>query len=86
MTAYLIEKEIPLSNKTHRGRMPNTGLKFPWADMQVGDSFFVPVGNQDMVHLMNKITASGRGYFGKGCVKARAVSETEFGVRVWRIA
>ena len=82
---FTIEKNVPIADKTHRGRMPSTKLNFPWSDMAVGDSFFVPVGDQDMVRLMNKITASGRGFFGRGHVKARSVVEAEFGIRVWRI-
>ena len=82
---FTIEKNVPIADKTHRGRMPSTKLDLPWQDMEVGDSFFVPVGSQDMVRLMNKITASGRGFFGAGCIKARSVVEDEYGIRVWRI-
>lgn len=82
---FTVESNVPLADKTHRGRMPSTKLELPWASMEVGDSFFVPVGDQDMVRLMNKITARGRGFFGRGHVKARSVFEEEFGIRVWRI-
>ncbi len=82
---FKIESNVPLADKTHRGRLPGTKMQFPWSDMEVGDSFFVPVRDHDMVRLMNKITASGRGFFGAGCIKARSVMEEEYGIRVWRM-
>ena len=83
---FTVENGIPLNDKNHRGRMPKTSMSFPWESMQVGDSFFVPVGSHDMVRLMNKITASGRAFFGTGCVSARSVKEgLGHGIRVWRV-
>lgn len=84
---FSIEKSVPYEKLGHRGRMPKTNIKFPWEEMEVGDSFFIPVGNMDVVRLMNKITASGRGYFGAGHVSSRStVEDNVFGIRTWRIA
>lgn len=82
---FAVEKDVPLTSRMHRGRMPSTDLKFPWDEMEVGDSFFVPVGDADPLRLMNKITGSGNGAFGAGHIKARTVFESELGIRVWRV-
>ena len=86
---FEVSNNVSLEDKNHRGRLPRTTLKFPWASMEVGDSFFVPASlhNNDIVRLMNKITASGRSHFGNGHVKARSrVEGGILGVRVWRVA
>jgi len=85
-----IEKGIELPLAGWRGAaLPNypRSADYPWERMSVGDSFFValPEGG-DLVRLMNRITGSGAGRLGPGCVKARCVVEDgSIGVRAWKV-
>jgi hypothetical protein len=67
--AFEIEKGVPR-------QAPN--VKYPFADMQVGDSFLVPRGTARIV-ASAAVWAAARGY---GKFSCRTV---EGGVRVWRI-
>ena len=81
-----VDRGIEIPNISRKGRIPMESLDLPWADMEVGDSFFIPATNKDPLRLMNKITGSGNGFFGAGCVKARSVVEDNiFGIRAWRV-
>jgi len=40
--AVRIEKGIPIPNKKPRGRCGGVKPKYPWHDMEVGDSFLMP--------------------------------------------
>ena len=73
MSEFKIEKNVPL---------PRSRSKYPWTEMEVGDSFFVPGRDGDAVI----------GCFGKQAkdwgwkFSARTRHEQGiFGVRVWRI-
>lgn len=68
---FQIEKNVPA---------PSAGnAKYPWRQMAIGDSFFVPnVSTQKMSNA-----ASARKTRGVGTFTCRA---EEGGVRVWRIA
>jgi len=86
-----IERGVELPSTGWRGApIPNypKAADYPWARMAVGDSFFValPEG-ADIVRLMNRVTGSGAGRLGAGCVSARCVVENNrIGVRAWKIA
>lgn len=61
--------------------------KYPFREMKVGDSFFVPSESQEM---SAKITSTLHGVasniFGKGGITTRRVEEKgQLGVRVWRV-
>ncbi len=80
MTDYKIEKGVPVPlGAGCRGR-----LKYPWALMAPGDSFFVP----DSAPKMVSQAASNVARRHKGLRFAtRAVTENGVkGVRVWKIA
>ena len=72
-----IDKNVPLSRSLRETK------KYPWADMQVGDSFFIP--------QISEITRGGL-YTGaqraaRIKIATRRVTENGVeGVRVWRIA
>jgi hypothetical protein len=68
-----IEKKVPLPVLRKKGP-----TKFPWLEMQVGDSFFVPEGN--LVNLRSNASRASGVY--QKTFTARAV---EGGVRVWRV-
>lgn len=59
---------------------------YPFREMQIGDSFFIPAGDLDNLRLMNQITSIGRSVVGVGCVSARQLVENgQLGVRCWLI-
>lgn len=82
---YQIEKNIPIvNNGAGRPR------KYPFNEMGVGDSFFVPLNGQDnLKHLQKSLSASVRSYGVKRkmCFITRiCVHQETDGVRVWRIS
>lgn len=71
--SYTIEKDIPLPE--HRGR-PN---KYPFPDMDVGDSFAVPLDEVSSVRNAAYAWAFRHDW-------KLAVRKTDEGARCWRIA
>jgi len=71
---YKIEKNIPAP-----GPAPQSIRKYPFDKMQIGDSFFVPGGNQNSIatSATNQLNRYGRRY---------TTRKMDGGVRVWRIA
>ena len=66
-----IEKNVPLSPRSsHR-------LKYPWAEMQIGDSFFVTGVNQKSMAMTAKYQTEKTG-------KTYLARTVDGGVRVWR--
>jgi len=75
LTAFKIEKGVLLPTESLRG-----APKYPWSQLEVGDSFFVKGGN------LNVISSSAR-LWGKRNNGARFTTRTvDGGVRVWRVA
>lgn len=74
---YPVEKGIPLPPKSKTG--PRT--RYPFEEMQVGDSFLVPDGKAKNRALAIAMTRAGK-MLGTQYTQ-RQVSD---GVRVWRIA
>ncbi len=72
---YAVEKGIPV---TRRFREP---YKYPFNDMDVGDSFFIPNG-QDRIRSARARCSQVKANTGREYI-ARIV---DGGVRVWRIA
>lgn len=70
-----VEKGIPIPEKPRKGGKP---AKYPWATMDVGDSFFV-----EGVPLAN--FASGAYNAAKLLNRKFSLRTVEGGVRVWRI-
>jgi hypothetical protein len=75
-SAFTIESEVPVPAPAigARGR-PS---KYPWQNMQPGNSFFVPNGTpKSMYHLANRASKQyGHKY---------TVRTMDGGVRVWRV-
>lgn len=73
---YKIEKSVPITGSRQRAR------KYPFPDMEIGDSFYVPAGSRPVEALRNSINASSR-----LCKPAVFTTRRHGnGVRVWRIA
>lgn len=77
--SFLIEKGVPLPPPAGRGRNRKPYRRLPFAQMQVGDSFFCPT-DEPVAESRNFLTAAKH----KGTVvTCRRVSG---GIRVWRVA
>lgn len=73
-----IEKDVPLPS--HK---PLGNYKWPFAEMGVGDSFFVPANTtEEKRRIQMNVMGSCRRFRDKGRFATRRV---EGGVRVWRI-
>ena len=70
-----IEKGIPFPRYTKNGR--STNRKYPWEEMEVGDSFFT----EKKVGTM----ASAAGHAGERLGMKFATKSENNGTRVWRI-
>ena len=71
----IIDKNIPIPNGAPRGAPP----KYPFRDMEVGDSVLFPEAQQKIVaaaHVHGKFTGK----------KFKTRSTEDGGVRIWRIA
>ena len=79
MTNYRVEKGVPLPlSAGQKGKN-----KYPWYEMEVGDSFFVPGDKRGSVHNSASGIKSRTGL----CFSCSVVTENGVkGVRVWRIA
>jgi hypothetical protein len=69
-----IEKGIPVTDQ-RRGNH----RKYPWDEMEVGDSFFVPGKSPNTISSSANYQSKTRGWRFK-------VASLEGGVRVWRVA
>lgn len=77
---FAIEKNIPAPSIDLR-------RKYPFREMEVGDSFFVPFDHREPNHLRSSIYTSARDQLGgTGQVSIRAdKSDGVLGFRIWRI-
>ena len=71
---FKIESGIPMPGHKSGPR----ARKYPWKDMKVGDSFFVP---NKRAGVMSSACIAAQKY-GRGTFRARTV---EGGCRVWRV-
>ncbi len=75
---YRIEKDVPIPARGY-GRRGGTIPRYPWNDMEIGDSFFIP----------NPITQdyiSGARHYAQRGLKRKFITRiVEGGIRVWRI-
>ena len=78
---FKIEKGIPIpvsKTVTRQGR--GRDRLYPWAEMQVGDSFFVP-GEAKRIGVASHASAVCKRYAPKRFVSRKV----EGGVRIWRV-
>jgi hypothetical protein len=73
MSGFEIEKGIPVPEYAGRGGRTN---KYPWEDMEVGDSFFVPAEGKKSPPRWHHRKERGERYH---------VRRMEGGWRVWRL-
>lgn len=78
---FQIEKNVPLPPRGGPGRP----YIYPFRDMEVGDSFLVPCGDneRDREKTHRRLTGAWKAVQGRKFTARRIVGE---GVRVWRIA
>lgn len=83
MSDFTLEKNVPIPAALRAGRKS----KYPWASMEVGDSFFVPGGKESTMSSA-RLVAQRRH---EGCkFEVREVQELDedggavTGLRVWR--
>lgn len=80
---YTIEKNIPLPKRARTA-------KYPFADMQVGDSFLIEVAFEEMLPKVMRRMTSAKTISAAQLRKQRGddtafiVAEVPEGVRVWR--
>jgi hypothetical protein len=73
MSVYVIEKHIPVPTARRRGTI------YPWNNMEVGDSFFVP--NRDPQSFKNISRKYGKRFSARNWQEG-----TVKGSRIWRTA
>jgi hypothetical protein len=73
---FKIDQKVPLPQKKAGGG--GAKRKYPWCEMNVNDSFFVPEGN--FTSLRCSASAAGKTY--KRKFIARQIAN---GVRIWRV-
>lgn len=79
---FQIEKNVPMPERggAHRGRPSKYHpTKYPWAEMEVGDSFFSPSDGAAPATMRDSASRAG-----KRLGRRFAVHLAEGGVRVWR--
>ena len=78
---FIVEKNIPIPER----RVAK--FIYPFAEMEIGDSFLVPILKEDMKTKRSTITAAPtNGQKGTGHKFTSRYLEAEGGIRVWRFA
>lgn len=76
MSKIGIDKNVPIPTKADRT------TKYPWADMEIGDSFFVPKANKNTIA---STSAAASVKYRHSYKTVEVVQGRTKGVRVWRI-
>ncbi|MDP9196110.1 MAG: hypothetical protein M3O22_04985 [Pseudomonadota bacterium] len=77
MSEFMIEKGIAIPTIVRgRARSPE---KYPWSQMEVGDSFFTPAGAAKYLNRAAQVA-------GKRLGRKFSVRKVEGGQRTWRVA
>ena len=77
MSDFKIEKDVPLPRATWR-----TAPEYPFAEMEIGDSFYVPKVKQGT--LRSRVEAFKKRHSGIHLNKKFALRTIRDGIRVWR--
>jgi hypothetical protein len=80
VTTYKIESNVPVP-PPRRGRPRKH--KYPLAELQPGDSFFVPAPADELNKMQNRLATIGRQHVNKKFV-TRITRDAPTGVRIWR--
>lgn len=79
MSGIKIEKNIPPPFGGGR-------TKYPFSEMQVGDSFFIPCSDAAMRQTVNNLIVSAKGWSSRNNNSAKFTARAvEGGARVWRL-
>lgn len=80
---YEIKKNVPVPEKQHGGGRPQ---KYPFAEMDVGDMFFVPCAPKDYTKTRSAVSSSARLRVRRSLQDRQfTIRKQEGGVSVWRI-
>ena len=83
---YKIEKNISIPKSIHGGGAPN---KYPFENMEIGDSFLIPCLKKDKQRIQSAVSASMKRVPRMKFTTKYVVTGTDViitGVRVWRIS
>lgn len=79
---YVIEKGVPIPESLSGGKTK----KYPFLELEVGDSFLIEFNGQTPTALQNKIVNNFSNYSRyHGTKYTSRIKRDEGGVRVWRI-
>lgn len=82
MSIYKVDKDVPIPE--NRGRRFGTSV-YPFRDMAIGDSFFVPATSpEEQVVIGKRIASSGTNKALRKDGMYFTVRKVEGGVRCWR--
>ena len=80
-TKFTIDKGVPITT-VQRGKAAFGTGKYPFRDMEVGDSFFIPCPNEERRKMSSRVVSSARPLKPGVEIVTRFV---EGGIRCWRI-
>ena len=78
-TEFVIESDIPIPARSH------FASKYPWANMQVGDSFFIARENRNRRSLAVLPGNASKRYSPKRFIGRSCTRNGVQGLRVWRV-
>ena len=64
--------------------VPAARFKYPWAEMEIGDSFFVEPGERSLTKMHGHLSSLGN-HYGKPRGMKFTTRQVDGGVRVWRV-
>ncbi len=77
---YEIEKDIPIIKSRWRES------KYPFPEMEIGDSFFVPLNGKEARKVQPSIVSCGNRYRDKRFTTRIIIEEgVKIGIRCWRV-
>lgn len=77
---FEVEKDVPVPTKIRGGR---NSSNYPWATMEVGDSFYCPTEVKSHLSVRAAMTNANKRFAGERTFVAKRDAE---GIRVWRKA
>lgn len=84
INSFRIEHNVPLPT-IPRGA-PMLPIKFPWAELSIGDSFFCPLVDKSVMSVRSMINIDFKKYTTQTGIKMKVTTRAiDNGVRVWRI-
>lgn len=76
---YPVDKGVPFP--AYLGVTGGRPTKYPWSELQVGDSFFVPVGAVKHISALRSLCQQRQ----RRAKHRYIVREVEAGYRIWRV-